>query len=67
MHLEAPVERVDAVTQPAQAAAARGSAPPMPSSRISTRTRPRSSLSRTSAPLAPAYLATLVSASAVMK
>ena len=66
--LERPVERAHAVLR---ARAARcpppASAPPTPSSRTSTTAQPFSRRTSTCAYVAPAYLATLVSASATTK
>ena len=59
------VERVDAVAETAKAASVDGSAPPTPSSPTCRRRRSSSSERCTKASLACAYLATLVSASAV--
>jgi hypothetical protein len=63
VHLEPSADRFDAVAQALQARPGRDTAPPTPSSVISTRRPPFSRAVRTAALVAPAYRTTFVSAS----
>jgi hypothetical protein len=64
LDVKTPVECLDAVREPRMPLPRLGSAPPMPSSTISTSTCPFSRMTRTLATDACAYFATLVRASA---
>ena len=67
VHLERPVERLDAVTEAAEAGALAGAAPPKPSSETSTIRTWSSRATRIVADVPRAYLSTFVSASETTK